>query len=57
MRLEWIMEHKLIADGFLAKHTTTALGEKYGFNFHQTFFIAFKKKYESTPKQYYLENS
>lgn len=48
---------KLIADGFLAKHTTTALGEKCGFNSHQTFFRAFKKKYSSTPKQYYLENS
>ena len=48
---------KLIADGFLNKHTTIALGHKCVFSSHQTFFRAFKKKHSSTPKQYYLENS
>ena len=46
---------KLILSGFLERHTTIALAEKCGFNSHQTFFRAFRKKTNVTPK-IYLEN-
>lgn len=46
---------KLILSGFLKRHTTIALAEKCGFNSHQTFFRAFRKKTNVTPK-IYLEN-
>ena len=40
---------RLIKRGYLNLHTTTALGEKCGFNSHQTFFRAFKKNTKMTP--------
>lgn len=43
---------KLIENGFLDKYTTSALGEKCGFNSHQTFFRAFRKTYGTTPRRY-----
>ena len=46
---------KLISRGFLDRNTTIALAEKCGFNSHQTFFRAFRKKTNVTPKTY-LEN-
>lgn len=46
---------KLISEGFLDCHTTIALSEKCGFNSHQTFFRAFRKKTNVTPKTY-LDN-
>jgi AraC-like DNA-binding protein len=45
---------KLIDEKFLDMHTTVALGEKCGFNSHQSFFRAFKKNKNTTPKEYYL---
>ena len=45
---------KLIDEEFLESHTTVALGEKCGFNSHQSFFRAFKKNNNTTPKEYYL---
>ena len=45
---------KLIDEEFLESHTTVALGEKCGFNSHQSFFRAFKKNKNTTPKEYYL---
>ena len=46
---------KLISRGFLDRNTTIALAQKCGFNSHQTFFRAFRKKTNVTPKTY-LEN-
>lgn len=46
---------KLISRGFLDRHTTIALAEKCGFSSHQTFFRAFRRKTNVTPKTY-LEN-
>ena len=43
---------KLIHQKFLDSHTTVALGEKCGFNSHQSFFRAFKKNKNTTPKEY-----
>lgn len=43
---------KLILSGFLDRHTTLALAERCGFNSHQTFFRAFRKKTNVTPKIY-----
>ena len=45
---------KLIDEKFLDMHTTVALGEKCGFNSHQSFFRAFKKNKNTTPKEYDL---
>ena len=39
----------LIEANYLDKHTTVALGEKSGFNSHQSFFRAFKKVHQITP--------
>lgn len=39
----------LLKANYLDKHTTVALGEKSGFNSHQSFFRAFKKVHQITP--------
>jgi YesN/AraC family two-component response regulator len=43
---------KLIHQKFLDSHTTVSRGEKCGFNSHQSFFRAFKKNKNTTPKEY-----
>ena len=42
----------LIEANYLDKQTTVALGEKSGFNSHQSFFRAFKKVYNTSPALY-----
>ena len=43
---------KLIKSDYLKTHTVIALGEKSGFNSHQSFFRAFKKVHNTTPTIY-----
>ena len=43
---------KLIEANYLTTHTVVALGEKSGFNSHQSFFRAFKKIHDTTPYLY-----
>lgn len=54
LRIEYAIQ--LLKTDYLKNHSIISLGEKSGFNSHQSFFRAFKLKTNMTPGEFYKNN-
>jgi AraC-like DNA-binding protein len=54
LRVEYAIQ--LLKKDYLKNHSIISLGEKSGFNSHQSFFRAFKLKTNMTPGEFYKNN-